>query len=140
MAVDITPEIRYHMVLNDGSDRGISREPYMNWDYCLLANDRGNKGYPVVFHAKGAGFTIEMTSSNWGGYSYLQAVGNGVKLVQEGDAHVWVPESGGQGALFKSYENYLVYGTGSKGWLDAFASILPNLGKEFAYWKLEKAG
>ncbi|WP_030024032.1 hypothetical protein [Streptomyces monomycini] len=140
MAVDISPESRYYLIINDGSGRGISREPYMNWDYCLLANDYGNKGYPVVFHTKGSGFSIEMTSSNWGGYRYLQAVTTGVKLVQEGDAHVWEPESREKGAVFKTSGAYMVYGSETgKSWIAVAASILPNLGRDFAFWKLEKA-
>ncbi len=139
MAVDITPESSYYMVINDGTGRGISREPYMNWDFCLLAGDQGNKGYPVVFHTKGSGYTIEMTSSNWGGYRYLQVVPTGVKLVQEGDAHIWIPESRTKGTSFKTFGATMVYNTSGKAWIYAHESILPNLGKDFAFWTLQKA-
>ncbi|RSO03820.1 hypothetical protein DMH18_36155 [Streptomyces sp. WAC 06783] len=138
MAVDITPEIQYYMVITDGTGRGISREPYMNWDFCLLANNTGDKGYPVIFHTKGTGYTIEITSSNWGGYRYLQRVTTGVKLVQEGDAHVWVAQSHTKGASFTTSGASMVYNTSGKAWLYAEESILPNFGRDFAFWTLDK--
>ncbi|SHF80378.1 hypothetical protein [Streptoalloteichus hindustanus] len=134
----IVPGTRYYLELNEDPTRGVTFEPYMNWDYVLLTNDRGRHGTPVVFHRKGEGYVVESTSANWGGYRYWQVVGNGVRLNTESSATVFAVRHSNRGFLLEAYGNYATYPVGGKGWLVFYASVLPNF-REFAYWRAVEA-
>ncbi|MCP2261627.1 hypothetical protein LX15_005353 [Streptoalloteichus tenebrarius] len=137
-AASIVPGVRYYLELNQDPTRGVTFEPYMNWDYVLLTNSAGAHGTPVIFHQRGGGYVVQSTSANWGGYTYWQDVGNGVRLAPEGEATVFTVRSGSHGFLLESHGNYATYPVGGKGWLQFYASVLPNF-REFAYWRVVQA-
>ncbi|BCM65353.1 MULTISPECIES: hypothetical protein [Streptomyces] len=136
-AAPVPVDTPVHLV-ESATDRGVGYEVYAGWDYVLLANDSGNPGTRVVFHPQGDGYTIESTSGNWGGYTYWHVVGNGIRLDTRENATVFQVVAGGRGLLLKdAYGNYATYPIGGKGWLQMYASVLPNF-RDFGYFRVQQ--
>ncbi|CAL9297889.1 hypothetical protein [Streptomyces sp. SudanB182_2057] len=144
VAADPVESGKPYYTVDTRTDRGLTFEPYMNWDYVLLTNSPG-RGTPLVFDKQSDGtYTIRSTSSNWGGYTTWCAVGDGVKLDKpsscathftlkargDGSYYIGQPVSGGA--------NYATYPVGGKGWIKMFASVLPNF-REFGQFKFTAA-
>ncbi|UQA94967.1 hypothetical protein [Streptomyces halobius] len=127
--------VPYHLINQE--NRGVTFEPYLNWDYALLTNSPGSRGTAVVFEKKDDGYVIKSTSSHWSGYNTWCAAGNGIKLDQEGNcASRWefVPSYTGYLLRLAGTQNYVSQPVGGKGWLVAYASALPHF-REFTAFK-----
>ncbi|CUW25716.1 hypothetical protein [Streptomyces reticuli] len=65
-------------------------------------------------------------------------VGNGIRLDTRENATVFQVVAGGRGLLLKdAYGNYATYPIGGKGWLQMYASVLPNF-RDFGYFRVQQ--
>ncbi|MFF4606716.1 hypothetical protein ACFY12_28780 [Streptomyces sp. NPDC001339] len=100
-AEPITPGKPYYLLASSKEDRGVTFEPYADWDYALLTDSAHSSGTAVVFEKRDDGYVIKSTRSNWSGYNVWCAGSSGIRLDREGGCNThW--------QLFPTYAGYLL--------------------------------
>ncbi|TPF18420.1 hypothetical protein [Priestia megaterium] len=137
--MSVTSGVYYKLLCPKANYKGIWFEPYMNWDYMRVVDEPGT-GVSIKFLETSPGrYKIESASSNWGGYTFFQADGSGIKLTSQAEATEWevIPNANGHVFIRHSDGQSLLLAKNifsDKHWLDCAGSYLGDPSWE---WKLE---